>query len=193
MKTCKVSQCDKKIYVVKHGLCRGHYGRLLKGTEVNTPLKVHDSSQGCKADECEEKHFSYGYCKLHSSRYRHGIDLYREYRPIDGSRGCEITGCESQHYGNGYCTNHYGRVLRGERKRALVAQLGGKCQDCNGEFPSECFDFDNVLDEPGHTAISRLLSRNAPDEVIQTELTRCQLVCANCHRIRTGARYGALD
>ncbi len=190
---CKVSQCDKKIYTIKSGLCRGHYTRAKKGTEVNTPLKVHDSSQGCKADECGEKHYSLGYCQLHSQRFRRSADLYRSYAPRDGSQGCLISSCDSKHYGLGYCLNHYGRVLREEKKQALVIQLGEKCHDCNGEFPSECFDFDNILDEPGHTAIGILLSRNASDEVLQTELTRCQLVCANCHRIRTRSRYGTLD
>ncbi len=192
-KVCSVSECSKKVYTLKSGLCRGHHIRMQKGTEINTPLKVHDSSQGCKADRCGDKHYAHGYCKLHDSRYRRGGDLYREYRPIDSSRGCSIVGCDSKHYGLGYCLNHYGRVLREKRKRALVSQLGGKCSDCKGEFPHECFDFDNVLDEPGHTAISRLLSRTAPDEAIQAELARCQLVCANCHRIRTRSRYGSLD
>lgn len=193
MTTCKVSQCDKKIYVAKRGLCRGHYERFRKGTDVDTPLKVHDSDQGCQAEGCEEKHYSLGYCQLHSQRFRRGANLYRKYRLIDSSRGCSIDGCQEKHYGLGYCLNHYGRVLREERKLALVSQLGGKCSDCKGEFPHECFDFDNVIDEPGHVAISLLLSRNASDDAIQAELNRCQLVCANCHRIRTRTRYGALD
>ena len=192
MMTCKVSQCDKKIYTAKSGLCRGHYERLRKGTEVDTPLKIHDSSQGCKADECEEKHFSYGYCKLHSSRFRNGIDLYRDYRPIDGSRGCDIIGCSKQHYGLGYCVNHYGRINRFARKRACIRYMGGKCSDCGGEFRPECYDFDNVTDEPGHENIGNMMSRNASDEAILDELKRCELVCANCHRTRTEKRYGEL-
>lgn len=190
---CSVFECNKKVHTLKSGLCRGHHIRKEKGTEVNTPLRVHDSSQGCQADGCEEKHYSHGYCKLHDSRYRRGGDLYRSYAPRDGSQGCFITDCQKKHYGLGYCLNHYGRVNREKRKQALIEQFGGKCSDCKGEFPSECFDFDNVVDGPGHVQIGRLLSRNAPEEAIQSELSRCQLVCANCHRIRTRSRYGSLD
>lgn len=194
MTTCKAPQCDKKMYTAKTGLCRGHYERHRKGTEVNTPLKVHDSSQGCKADRCEEKHYSLGYCQLHSQRFRRGADLYRKYRLIDGSQGCCVESCNKKHYGKGFCVNHFQRITRTSRKQQFIKEMGGKCLDCGADgLRPECYDFDNVTDEPGHVQIATLLNHNAPDERVQEELKRCELVCANCHRTRTNIRqYGLM-
>jgi hypothetical protein len=63
------------------------------------------------------------------------------------------------------------------------------CVDCGGSFPRECMDFDHV---PGRGEKSFNISRATADGVsikkIMTEISKCDLVCANCHRIRTASR-----
>jgi hypothetical protein len=71
-----------------------------------------------------------------------------------------------------------------ERKALLIAYKGGCCKDCGGIFPSCCYDFDHLRDklfEVGLGVLRRL-------EVVKAEVDKCDLVCANCHRIRTQRR-----
>jgi len=70
---------------------------------------------------------------------------------------------------------------------ALVNELkAAPCMDCKQTFPPECMDFDHR--EPGtkRTEISRI--RHYGKEAILSEIAKCDLVCANCHRVRTHAR-----
>lgn len=63
------------------------------------------------------------------------------------------------------------------------------CMDCGVKYPRACMEFDH---RPGTTkefALSqvKLLTRPTILKVVR-ELKKCDLVCANCHRIRTEAR-----
>ena len=68
-----------------------------------------------------------------------------------------------------------------DRRDDCVAQLGGKCLDCSGEFHRSVYDFHHRDPAGKVDAISNLLS--APDK-LKEELKKCDLLCANCHRIR---------
>ena len=59
------------------------------------------------------------------------------------------------------------------------------CIDCGQYYPPEAMDFDHVWGEKIAT-ISQL--RSAPWDKALAEIAKCELVCANCHRIRTQAR-----
>lgn len=76
---------------------------------------------------------------------------------------------------------------RKEKLRQELDELKNRpCLDCGGTFPPECMDFDHVsgikLDK-----VSTLFTHHSRDKV-KTELQKCELVCANCHRIRTKRR-----
>lgn len=76
-----------------------------------------------------------------------------------------------------------GRISR-ERKAILIEYKGGRCTDCLGMFPNCVYQFDHLRDkefEIGHCltySMRRLLA----------EADKCELVCANCHAIRTAKR-----
>lgn len=55
------------------------------------------------------------------------------------------------------------------------------CTDCGGTFPSDAMDFDHVRGVKVAN-ISDLLSGTRA--VLDTELLKCELVCATCHRQR---------
>ena len=59
------------------------------------------------------------------------------------------------------------------------------CQDCRRPYPAVCMDFDHRPGLKKVDDISRLLTR--PDDLC-LELLKCDLVCANCHRVRTAER-----
>ena len=69
-----------------------------------------------------------------------------------------------------------------QRKREAVEAFGNKCHDCGKGFPDCCFDFhhlDSDSKDLNPSAVLRLSKERR-----ETELEKCVLLCANCHRIR---------
>ena len=76
------------------------------------------------------------------------------------------------------------------RIRAYVSniKINTPCQDCCQYFPEEAVDFDHVhgfkID-----SISNMV--NYSDlETIKKEIEKCDIRCANCHRIKTARDFG---
>lgn len=65
----------------------------------------------------------------------------------------------------------------------------GPCMDCNQSFPIKCMDFDHRPGEIKHKNITAYKSGNSSMKVIKREIAKCDLVCGNCHRLRTFSRY----
>jgi hypothetical protein len=62
------------------------------------------------------------------------------------------------------------------------------CMDCGGRFPPECMDFDHRPDEVKlFTICDRGISAFGWPKLM-AEMAKCDLVCSNCHRIRTASR-----
>lgn len=81
----------------------------------------------------------------------------------------------------------------GPNRQALTDWVEGlksvtPCVDCNTTFPPECMDFDHVVGDKV-AGIAYMISRSYPRDSIVAEMAKCELVCANCHRIRTRRRY----
>jgi len=58
------------------------------------------------------------------------------------------------------------------------------CDDCGGFFRYWQMDFDHKSDKVGN--INKLQTRSL--ESVKREITKCDLVCVNCHRLRTYVR-----
>ena len=93
------------------------------------------------------------------------------------------------------------RTQQGHRqiKLDIIRSRGGRCKDCHVDLREhpECADFDHVQ---GYklvnvsTLINRIsltIEAGRISDELQNELTKCDLVCANCHRIRTVNRTAA--
>lgn len=59
------------------------------------------------------------------------------------------------------------------------------CVDCGFRYPPECMDFDHVR---GEKLFNIGMNRDRKPEVVLKEIAKCEIVCANCHRIRTKVR-----
>ena len=77
------------------------------------------------------------------------------------------------------------------QKKAMVAALKGAtpCADCNRNYPAVCMDFDHRPGENKMGQIAQMLNMTFTWRDILEEMAKCDLVCANCHRIRTHARW----
>lgn len=78
---------------------------------------------------------------------------------------------------------------RRSKKRGLLLRLkeSARCLDCGGAFPACCFDFDHrdpATKDRRAVSISQLAGL-VTEEELRAEIAKCDLVCANCHRIRT--------
>lgn len=68
------------------------------------------------------------------------------------------------------------------RREEIQALKKVPCMDCKGEFPTECMDFDHAR---GKKLFEINASWSRSREAFLREVSKCDVVCANCHRIRT--------
>ncbi len=79
----------------------------------------------------------------------------------------------------------YKRAALVERRRLLASLKNKPCADCGGTFPSYVMDFDHVRGRK-ETNVSGMIGCKM--ERLLGEVSKCDVVCANCHRIRTHQR-----
>ena len=73
--------------------------------------------------------------------------------------------------------------------KAWITELkSAPCSDCGGVFPTCCMDFDHVDGNNKLHNVGSMVARHYSKELIAQEIEKCDLVCANCHRIRTKNR-----
>lgn len=100
-----------------------------------------------------------------------------------------------------YCKRHYhknkaryreNRIrLVKEIREMITAAKAVPCSDCKKKYPSCVMDFDHVK---GNKAFNIGAScRSGSKKAVLTEMAKCEVVCSNCHRIRTRDRgYGVV-
>jgi len=74
-------------------------------------------------------------------------------------------------------------LRRNKHRDKAFLLLGNKCKDC-GLSDRRVLQFDHLRDKKFN--ISKYLSSGWPN--LEKELEKCELVCANCHAIRTDER-----
>lgn len=88
------------------------------------------------------------------------------------------------------------RILRPKKSPKIPAWIkwreylkSGPCMDCHHYYESCCMDFDHRPGEQKLFLISKALSHGRYTRAeIMREINKCDLVCSNCHRIRTNQR-----
>src|ERR1700694_3332834 len=83
------------------------------------------------------------------------------------------------------------------RARAAVRELVAKlkshpCVDCNGRFPPFVMDFDHVRGAK-LGIISRMSTGRMSWAKTLAEIEKCEVLCSNCHRMRTQLRLHGLE
>lgn len=85
-----------------------------------------------------------------------------------------------------YADNH--KAARERRRAKIRAAKAKPCADCGVEYPYYVMQFDHVGDDKV-ASISRMLL-TASWAAIEEEIAKCDVVCANCHAVRTWKRVG---
>lgn len=90
-------------------------------------------------------------------------------------------------------TKHVADVMRNtdryrrEAREFIARHKSVPCAECGRTFPPECMDFDHVRGEKV-ADVSLLVAWNFSLRRLLAEIAKCEVVCANCHRIRTVRR-----
>lgn len=72
-------------------------------------------------------------------------------------------------------------------KRKLdLLKMDRPCYDCGGVFPVEAMDWDHIPGKEKSFGVANYSTRAF--EAVLEEVQKCQLVCSNCHRVRTAVR-----
>lgn len=73
--------------------------------------------------------------------------------------------------------------------RKLVVDSKNKpCTDCGIKYPYYVMDFDHLRDKKFD--LSRATSHLWSPETVKKEIDKCEVVCSNCHRVRTFKKFG---
>lgn len=81
-------------------------------------------------------------------------------------------------------------VARYKDKREYVdaIKLAAGCGDCGYDTHAEALEFDHRPGEEKIIAVSHMIPGPYTIEQIEAEIAKCDVRCANCHRVRTAAR-----
>ena len=89
------------------------------------------------------------------------------------------------------CSSEIARERRAPRQAIVDQAKAAGCVDCgivNIDHP-EIFDFDHTGDDKA-AGVAAFMTKGTEADLV-AEIAKCEVVCANCHRIRTKARPSA--
>jgi hypothetical protein len=82
-----------------------------------------------------------------------------------------------------------------EKLKEIMRELKSKpCADCSGKFPFYVMDFDHREGEEKIRSVSQMVNYMNLQRLLD-EIAKCDVVCSNCHRIRTyerGQRFSGM-
>ena len=90
-----------------------------------------------------------------------------------------------------YAANKAKVAAKKDRKRQRLREIvrAAKtvpCADCGVTYPYYVMDFDHVSGDK-EMIVSKLVNFGATGRLME-EIAKCEVVCANCHRVRTWRR-----
>ena len=103
-----------------------------------------------------------------------------------------------RHYARNIARYRASALLRNERRRTAMRDVIKEakeqpCCDCGLRYPSYVMDFDHRDGRQKRFNIGRdALSKLSTVEALRAEIDKCDVVCANCHRIRTHGQKAEL-
>ncbi|MEU1008212.1 hypothetical protein [Streptomyces sp. NPDC005890] len=85
------------------------------------------------------------------------------------------------------------RVRADRAKEQLTAELTALklqrgCADCGYRAHAEALDFDHLPGAVKIAGVTRMVSERRSRDAVMAEVAKCEVVCANCHRVRTATR-----
>jgi hypothetical protein len=162
----------------KRDCCETHYQRLRQHGDVRPNEPIGLQTRQCKVETCIERAvYKTGWCASHQGRWNRNGDVNADVplrKVVKGRTKAQYTKEKQQD-------------LRG---RLEVVKLCSGCVDCGINGDPRILQFDHLPGEDKVDDVSSMVGSCRPWEMIAAELAKCDVVCANCHRIRTELRRG---
>lgn len=79
-----------------------------------------------------------------------------------------------------------------QMRKFLIIIKDEPCADCKQKYPSYVMDFDHRHGKKKEHNIARMIIGGWSKTKIEKEIKKCDIVCANCHRIRTYSKLAGL-
>ncbi|AXH66851.1 HNH endonuclease [Streptomyces phage StarPlatinum] len=74
-----------------------------------------------------------------------------------------------------------------EMRNYLIELKRVPCMDCGNSYPFYCMDFDHRDPSEKEGNIGQIVNNGSWNK-LYAEVAKCDVVCANCHRIRTAKK-----
>jgi len=145
-------------------------------------MRMKNQGLVCSVESCTVSALSRGLCNAHYLRFRQGRSMAGAVELRIKDRLCSKNKCIKRHYGNNLCRRHWNIWKRIQLKTELIAVLGGQCSSCQGIFHSSVYDFHHRDPSKKDFSFGDFAVDN-PDKTRKEVLGKCNLLCANCHRI----------
>jgi transposase len=114
----------------------------------------------------------------------------KSYRQIQEVLGCS-KGTIAYHLGKGQREKTRTRTTRSrtlaKRKIWDIKEESG-CVDCKEKYPHYMLDFDHLPEFEKLGSPTEIMHKYSWEKAME-EISKCDIVCANCHKIRTWQRY----
>jgi hypothetical protein len=110
---------------------------------------------------------------------------------------CWCKPCRREYAAAHYQRNKARRQVQNKRRQAefmawYTSLKGGKrCADCGDAFHPVAMHWDHLPGEPKTADLAFLARRGSRQRVLE-EIAKCELVCANCHAVRSLRRRDAV-
>jgi hypothetical protein len=150
--------------------------------KVPTEKQIH-GKKICCVNNCERPVFnSVNYCNAHYIRQKKGKDLSVPIRNRKTSADvCVVCGDKvGKRGGLSRCQKHFKSYRTQIIKEELVRIMGGCCAKCGREYQSFVYDFHHNTKNK-EFGIGNLMNVASLKRIAQ-EVSKCILLCANCHR-----------
>jgi len=113
--------------------------------------------------------------------------------PKSNTAGQPKKWCSKACKGKNQRDNRGGKEANKERRRRLVEfissiKIESGCVDCGYRESAVALDFDHLPGSEKMFSIGSATARSASQARLKAEMAKCEVVCANCHRVRTHER-----
>lgn len=175
---------DFKDYVISENII---YNKLIltlnkESNSCNKEYFVSDNEK-CIVDGCTCKKLSRGFCNAHYIRYKQGKDLSKPLKNSKNSIICIECGVRVTSKGGfNRCVKHFKTRRKELIKLLFISLFDNKCLICNQQYELPIFDFHHIDKTTKEGAISDIIANKSIKDMSR-ELSKCVLLCANCHRL----------
>ena len=143
--------------------------------------KVDEGEGSCSVQGCPFDKVAKGFCNAHYIRQLSGRDMSLPIRNRKSGNKC--TDCGKDLKGKGgwnLCTSHFKKERIKIIKDVCIEHFGGSCCICKGSFHRRVYDFHHLSGKDNNPSFAMA---NLSVEKIANEISKCIMVCANCHRL----------